>query len=102
MLKMLIHNVCLCVLSNCVKKEGSLHFVFSKEISESITPLLMDASTEFLFDEAENIIEAVFGSLDHEECSNHVHNYLLENCYNLIIDHSLSQEYVAHYFYARE
>jgi hypothetical protein len=81
------------VFSNYHKQEGSLlHLVFTKEILEAITPLVVDASAEFLFDETENIVENVFGSLDNEECCNQIQNYLLENCYDLIIEHSLSQE----------
>lgn len=74
----------------CPKEEESLHTVFTKEISAGITPLVVDASAEYLFEE--NILESVFESLDNEECANQIQNYLLENCYDLIIEHSLSVE----------
>ena len=80
------------MFSKCPEEEGSLDFVFRKEISDAIIPLVVDASAEFLFDETESIVESVFGSLDNEECSNQIQKYLLENCYDLIIEHSLSQE----------
>jgi hypothetical protein len=81
-----------CVFSKCAKEEESLHFVFAKEISKAITPLVVDASAEFLLDEIENIVETAFGSLENEECLNQIQNYLLENCYDLIIQHSVSHE----------
>lgn len=64
--------------------------MFAKEISAAITPLVVDASAEYLFEES--ILESVFESLDHEECANQIQNYLLEKCYELMIEHSLSVE----------
>ena len=81
-----------CLFSKFPKEEGSLHFVFTKEISDAITPLVADASAEFLSKEIENIIESVYESMENEECLNKIQNYLLENCYDLIIEHSISQE----------
>ena len=76
----------------CPKEEGSMHVVFAKEISDAIIPLVVDASAEYFWDETEFILESIFGSLENEECSMQIQNYLLENCYELMIEHSLSQE----------
>lgn len=78
----------------CPQKEGSIQDIFTKEISDAIIPLIVDASAEYLCDETETVLENIFGSLDDEECLNKIQDYLLENCFNLIYEHSLSREYV--------
>ena len=47
---------------------------------------------EYIFDETESILEVCFGSMDNEKCTEKIQRYLLENCYDLMIENISSQE----------
>lgn len=73
------------------KEEGSIHSVFKKEVTDAIVPLTVDASAEFLAEQASSIIENVFSSAESEDFMGSIQQYLLENCFELMIEHSLSE-----------
>ena len=88
-LESVVLSIFICVFRKCPEEDRPLHSVFAKEISAAITPLAVDASAEYLFEES--ILESVFESFGREECANQIQNYLLEK-YELMIEHSLSVE----------
>ena len=65
-----------------------------KEITDAVVPLAVDASAEYLSEQTCLILETIFNSVDSENCFTSIQQYLLEKCYELTLEHSMSQRYV--------
>lgn len=73
----------------CPKEEGSIHSLHAKELTSSFSPLLVDATTEFLHETATSVLERVVGPSDSEAFARNIQLYALINCQKLLIEQTV-------------
>ena len=73
----------------CPKEEGSIHSLYAKELTSSVSPLLVDATTEYLHETASVILDRVVGPADGEAFARNIHLYVLLNCQMLLTEQTM-------------
>ena len=60
----------------------------------NIVPLLVDATTEYLLEQATSILDRVDGPAESETFARHVQFYVLLNCHKLLLEQSVAEKLV--------
>ena len=68
--------------------------MYKKEIIGNIVPLLVDATTEYLSEQATSILDGVDGPADSEAFTRNVQFYVLLNCHKLLLEQSSIEKLV--------
>lgn len=76
------------------KEEHSMQTVLGKQLCNNIVPLMVDATTEYLSEQCNSILEAVIGPADSDKFANCIQSYVLSKCHKLLVDQSGADRYV--------
>lgn len=65
-----------------------------KQLCDNIVPLMVDATTEYLSEQCNTILERVIDSADSDKFANCIQSYVLSKCHKLLLDQSRASRYV--------
>ena len=65
-----------------------------KQLCDNVVPLLVDATTEYLSEQCNTILERVIGPADSDKFANCIQSYVLLKCHKLLVDQSRANRYV--------
>lgn len=57
-----------------------------QQLSDKIVPLLVDATTEYLSEQCNVILERVIGPADSDKYANCIQLYVLSKCHDLLVE----------------
>ena len=65
-----------------------------KQLCDNVVPLMVDATTEYLSEQCNTILERVIDSADSDKFANCIQSYVLSKCHKLLLDQSRASRYV--------
>jgi len=57
-----------------------------KQLCDSVVPIMVDATMEYLSEQCNTILERVVGPANSDKFANCVQAYVLSKCHNLLVD----------------
>lgn len=76
------------------KEDHSIQTALGKQLCDTIVPLIVDATTEYLSEQCNTILERVVGPADSDKFANCVQAYVLTKCHRLLVDQSVADRFV--------
>lgn len=76
------------------KEEHSIQTALGRQLCDTIVPLMVDATTEYLSEQCNTILERVVGPADSDKFASCIQSYVLSKCHDLLVKQCRAQRFV--------
>ena len=76
------------------KEEHSIKTALGRQLCDTIVPLMVDATTEYLSEQCNTILERVVGPADSDKFASCIQSYVLSKCHDLLVEQCRAQRFV--------